>query len=156
VLGYYHRTCWFCVGRLARVLTMALLQAVNQQACGIQGSYATTGDKFLTFSSLAGVFSVIIIVLLTLDLVFSVVAIFKPDEEWLMVRIALVLEVLAAFVGTALFVVVNNAVNAAEYADNNNVGQTVELQGGYIVIVLLPLVALIITNTVTVWTGTPE
>lgn len=45
----------------------------------------------------------------------------------------------------------SNAVSAVTYDDNNNKGQAVTINAGLVVAVTLPMIELMIDNTVTVW-----
>ena len=51
----------------------------------------------------------------------------------------------------ALCVMSANAISAVTYDDNNNKGQTVSIGAGLVVAVTMPMIELMIDNSVTIW-----
>jgi hypothetical protein len=99
------------------------------------------------------VFAAVILILMGISFVFDMMAWLREKRALVYLTLSLVVQLLAGGVGVGFLVVLNSAIDAAEYKDNDNVGQSVDQEAGYVVIAALPLIGIFITNTVTVWNG---
>lgn len=100
---------------------------VNTRTCGIEGSYASIGDSFYSFSMLSEIFAATVVILVSTGLV-CIAAIFFFRDSWeVLLKFSMLLQFLAGGVAVALCATSATAIDAANYKDNNNVAQKVRI-----------------------------
>lgn len=125
-----------------------IIKAVNTQTCGFQYSYASTGKEFFTFSVQTEVFVAVIFMLLGAATVLIMsVLVFK--HQWVvLLKMSLVLQFFAMIIACALCYSISSMLDTATYQDNNNVGQRVSIDVGAFSAITLPLLELMLFNTI--------
>lgn len=151
-----------------------VIQAVNTRTCGLEGSYASTGRYFYTYSMVSEILgarpftaprapvsvrisdsmlvAVATVIVLVAAGLLCIAAVYLYTEWWdELLKVSFLLQYFASITAVGLAYTTAAAVDAATFSENNGIGQKVYVDAGLIATITLTITELLLSNTVTVW-----
>lgn len=130
-----------------------IVEMMNTGTCASNSSHLSVSPIFETYSMLAPIFMLLVVICCAVCPVLVSVTLLDPMRRYwqLMISISLFMFFVAGAMSVGLVAVTAHIVDKASYQGNNGLGQHVFISAGTWVGVTLPLISLIVGGTVSRW-----